>query len=221
LVIKPSQKTRIETNFNPNWVKVGFNSWKSLILKKTIESDEINYGDILFYHDTDIEKYPNYKLNINQWKDTSIEILNHLKSDIFIPSGNPLYKDVKAYAIRKHLKKFSQFNLGVWNGLIILRKSKTSIKFINEWYELCSDLSVISPLPNPDPFPGNIWHSPDQATLGLLVNIWKEKKLLPKNWPIYNEGDRSFGLHIFENNLYTPTFIDKLKFIKRCYTKSQ
>ena len=169
-------------NYNQSWVKLGFQSWKALIIKKTLESPQLNHGDILFYHDSDIKKYPKYGLYIHEWKSTAIQILNKICCDVFAPAGNPLYKDVKAYAIRKHLKRYSQFKIGLWNGLIIIKKSKTSLKFFNEYLDLCGNKDIISPLPNPNPYPGHIWHSPDQAVFSIVANKWKENRDLPKNW---------------------------------------
>jgi hypothetical protein len=207
-----SNHSRIDelVRFNPTWARVGFNSWKSLIVKKVLESSDMDEGDILFYHDTDIEKYPKYMLNANEWKEAAIEILRRLDCDIFAPSGLPLYKDVKAYAIRKHLKPFSQFETGVWNGLIILRKSKTSLKFIDEWYRMCSDMDLISPLPNPSPFPGHIWHSVDQSVMGVLAAKWRETGELPEKWPMFLGGDRSFGLKTLEKEYTPPSFLNKI-----------
>jgi hypothetical protein len=156
-------------------------------------------GDIVFYHDINFHRYPNYILNCDQWRNLSLKVLNDLKCDIFIPSsGVTLKKDVKAYLIRKYLGEEYFEKTGLWNGLIVMRKSKTLLRFLKEWTEMSAQLDNISYLPNPNPHPEVIWHSPDQSVAGVLAHLWCSKGLLPKTWPRYEVKDRNFS----EDNLW-------------------
>ena len=47
--------------YNKSWWSVGWQVWKSLSIRKILS--ELKEGDILYYHDSNISKYPFYKKN--------------------------------------------------------------------------------------------------------------------------------------------------------------
>lgn len=179
--------------YNPVWARIGFQMWKPFLIQHILNSEEVKTGDIVLYHDVNFLNYPNYILGCEQWRDLSSNILHKLKCDIFIPKGLPLKKDVKAYLIRKFLGKNYFEEQGLWNGLIVVRKSEMALQFIGEWADISSQLENISPLPNPDPHPDFIWHSVDQSTAGVLACIWRSTKRLSRDWPRYELRGRRFS----------------------------
>lgn len=179
--------------YNPGWARLGFQMWKPFLIQHILNSEEVKTGDIVLYHDVNFLNYPTYILGCEQWRGLSSNILNKLKCDIFIPKGLPLKKDVKTYLIRKFLGKDYFEKNGLWNGLIVMRKSEMALRFISEWAGISSQLENISPLPNPDPHPDFIWHSVDQSTAGVLACMWRSNKRLPMDWPRYELRGRRFS----------------------------
>lgn len=179
---------------NIAWAKIGFLMWKPFLLREVLNSDKLKEGDILFYHDVDFHKFPNYVENPSRWRSLAKNVLDKLGCDIFIPSsGSKLKKDVKAYLIRKYLNDDYFNKIGLWAGLIVIKKSAQSMHFVSEWADMCAQLDNISFLPNPDPHPEVLWHSADQSVAAVLAHLWKRKGLLPSSWPNYMVKDRIFS----------------------------
>ena len=121
----------------------------------------------------------------------SLKVLTDLGCDIFIPSsGVKLKKDVKAYLIRKYLGEEYFEKKGLWDGLIIMRKSTHLLRFLKEWSFMSAQLDNISFLPDPDPHTEFNWHSVDQSVAAVLGHLWCSKGLLPKGWPKYEVKHR-------------------------------
>lgn len=179
---------------NIGWAKVGFQMWKPFLLQHVLLADEINEGDVVLYHDINFHKYPSYVLHLDQWRSLSGRILDDLGCDIFIPSsGEKLKKDVKAYLVRKYLGEAYFEETGLWVGLIVMRKSKQSLRFLHEWAAMSEQLDNISFLPNPDSHPEFIWHSPEQAVAAVLAHLWTSNGLFPQDWPGYEVKKRIFS----------------------------
>jgi len=180
---------------NDTWARIGFFMWKPILIWNVLNSDEVKPGDIVLYHDVDCDKYPQYILNCEEWRDLSSNILDDLKCDIFIPYGLPLLlkHDVKAYLVRKYLSERYFEKAGLWAGLIVMRKSEMLLQFLSEWVEMSAQLDNISPLPNPNPHPRFIWHSVDQSVAGVLAWIWRSDGRLPMSWPRYAVMGRHFS----------------------------
>jgi len=75
---------------------------------------------------------------------------------------------------------------------------------------MCDDLENISPLPNPKPYAGALWHSQEQFALGVLALKWKQEGRLPAEWPLYAWGDVSFDSKIVERKVRPPTPAQRL-----------
>lgn len=173
-------------NYNKCWAKIGFMMWKPIFIQHILNSEKIQPDDIVLYHDVNYHKYPGYILNCESWRDLCVHILDDLKCDIFIPaSGYLLKQDVKACLIRKFLGEQYMNKMNVGTCIVVIRKSKISLEFINEWAYMSTRLDNISPLPNFNPHTDFIWHSPEQATAGVLGHAWRSSGRLPLNWPRY------------------------------------
>lgn len=174
---------------NPRWTRVGFQRWKPSLIKHVLEKKEINYGDYLLYHDVDIIKYPQYAHSCEKWKWIIDYVLNNLSCDIFMPIEYPLKNDVKSCLLKKY--NIDGNNLGVWSGIVALRKTAAAVHFLNEWIKL-SSLENTSPFSVDEPDPDFTHHSVDQSTAGILSQIWIRDKLLPSDWPRYKFHERVF-----------------------------
>jgi len=178
---------------NPGWAKVGFLMWKPQVIKRLLNSDEIEMGDIVLYHDVNCRAYPNYILNCEQWRGLSASILDELKCDFFMSSGYSLKTDVKACLVRKYLGEEYFEKAGLWAGLIVMRKSPMALQFVSEWADMSSQLENVSPLPNPNPHPEFIWNSIEQSTAGVLAWKWRLEGRLAMDWPRYKIRERRFA----------------------------
>jgi hypothetical protein len=161
-------------------------------------------GDVLLYHDVNCIKYPQYLIGCSEWRSLCQTVLDANKSDVFVPAGLPLHHDVKAVLVRRYLGDNYRFHLGVWNGLMVLRKSDTTLDLVREWDEMCGDLSNICPLPNPSPYRSAIWHSVDQSVFGVLAQVWKREGRLPEHWPRFATGNRVFDSGILNRIPVAP-----------------
>jgi hypothetical protein len=205
-------------NYKISWSRLGFIMYKPYVIRHVISSSLMEPGDILLYHDVDYETYPVYIQGCEQWKSLSFEILSSLNSDFFIPLGGTLEHDVKSCLIRKHLGESFFKARGVWNGLMIFRKTDISSRFIEEWVSLSSDLDNISPLPNPDPRPKFMWHSVDQSVAGVLARRWVNEGLLPAGWFRYELRGRCFSKENLIDTLHFTYPLTSLlaKIFRRC-----
>jgi hypothetical protein len=192
-------------HYNRSWARLGFQGWKPFLLQSVLNDDSILTGDVIFYHDVNFRKYPAFSRTPAEWRDVSLRILDDLGCDIFSPEGGRLEADAKAFLVRRYLHESVGLERGVRAGLILLRKSRQSIDFVNEWKTLCDDLDNIAPLPNPKPYAGAIWHAPEQSTLSVLALRWKHEGRLPAEWPLYAAGDLSYDTRIFCRKVSPPT----------------
>ena len=176
---------------NPTWEKTGLFMWKPLLLHRILIHD-LEEGDVLIFHDSNTEKYPQYLEGAAHWNLLAHELLNKVNADVFIPFGMHMRFDVKAQLLRKYLGDDAGSIRGLWVGIIVIRKSKKSEKFLSEWVELCSDVENLAPVPNHQPHPEFYWHSPEQAVAGVLAEMWRQKGLLPKGWPRVRLQNRRF-----------------------------
>ena len=191
-------------HYNRGWAKAGFFSWKPFLLHALLHDEMILPGDVIFYHDVNFQKYPAYARTPAEWRDVSLRILDELGCDIFCAAGLRLESDAKAFLVRRYLRESAGLDRGVRASLIIFRKSRQSLEFVDEWKPMCDDLDNISPLPNPKPYAGALWHSPEQSALGVLALKWKQEGRLPAEWPLYAAGDLSFDSTIFNRTLTPP-----------------
>ena len=196
-------------HFNRGWAKIGFQGWKPFLLQSLLHDDSIQTDDVIFYHDVNFRKYPAFSRTPAEWRDVSLRILDDLGCDVFSPEGGRLEADAKAFLVRRYLNESAGLERGVRAGLILLRKSQQSIDFIDEWKTMCDDLDNLSPLPNPKPYAGAVWHAPEQSTMSVLAVRWKQEGRLPAEWPLYTAGDLSYDSRIFHRKVSPPTALQR------------
>lgn len=193
--------------------------WKPYLINKAL--DEIKNGDWLMYLDAGT---------------TVIRDLHHIIRhtegqglDIFLME-QPLLS-------RQFTKRECYVKMGLEDhgenqvlGLLLLRKSSTSVAFVKEWLNLCEDEEMLSPKkfhPEIAEFPDYVSHREDQSVLNLLrlkynVPVFrdcsshgempylycnKESTYNPKQYP-----DSNYPTIILCNRAYSPYKF----FIKYC-----
>ncbi|WP_187487465.1 hypothetical protein [Duffyella gerundensis] len=134
-------------NFKTN--KIGFLRWKPYILLKELEA--MSDGDILFYRDCNITKYPNILADIHNIRKNTLSTLDYIGEDIFTPVE--LFPNLKVkhnvkIDILKRCNILSEENIESYlhnASIIICRKTPNVIKFLNDWLQLCMDDMLLSP----------------------------------------------------------------------------
>lgn len=145
--------------------------WKPQVILKALEN--LKEGEILFYTDSNISKYPHKFKNPEMISEACAKLLDISGTDIsascnFMGSRN--FNFVKDGDLHPH----------VFIDRIVVRKSSWSVEFIKKWSELC-DTDLILPPENDSS--GLIIHLHDQAVFNSLVSQYKRSGMIPVNWP--------------------------------------
>lgn len=155
--------------WNEDWARIGLSRWKPRLIHHELISQMTNQGDIVFYHDSDVIKYPLYLTGLRRWapwlkkRMTNLDVLAFNDHD-----GARLWEDVKPELIEHYLAgKEIETLEHLWAGAIAIRKSADGIRFARTWADHTS-FEAVSPftrLPSPDGFH---WNSCEQAVLTVL-----------------------------------------------------
>ena len=173
---------------NPNAEKLGFYAWKPLIM--LLELEKMNDGDILLFHDMNIDKYPTYRENFADIYSYSKRCLDDCGFDFFVSRENytkRMFHHCKAMTIREmggdhpYFYNFPQMIVNI----IFIRKSEASIALLKEWTEACKNERWLSGTPNENSHQGFIHHCPEQGILGMLIAKWvaERKHNIPIDYP--------------------------------------
>ncbi|NYV41061.1 hypothetical protein HRR37_01285 [Cronobacter sakazakii] len=177
-------------NFKTN--SIGFLRWKPYIILDALK--KLNYGDVLYYRDCNISKYPDIGFGLNLTKQTLQFVLDFCETDFFLPIEN--YPFVKA---KSHVKGEVFQRLGIdankvedylFNAsIVIVRKSEKSISILNEWLKLCMDDRLLSPLYEGIQLLDFKWNTQEQAIInGIMIRDGFQKE----NWLSMMGGRRKF-----------------------------
>lgn len=176
--------------------------WKPYIVLKTLIQAE--YGDIVFYCDAgsffirDIQNITKFIQKKDIWiSDLPLLEKQFTKMDTFI------LMDCLS-------KEYLQTNQ-IQGGFIAVRKTKSTIKFVEEWLEYCSNYSIISASENKLGIENDssfISHREDQSVLSLLT---KKHKIEPHTDPT------QYGRLpiMYKNNqkfIYSPKFKNRKEY---------
>ena len=171
--------------------------WKPFIIQKKLE--EINYGEILIYQDCNITRYANYMEYIHEYRNNVNMLFDKINVDVLIPIENPnlLCKShVKSEVfdvVGENTDYYRNFPLLNANRIFI-RKTDTSIQFINEWLGYCIQDNLLFPETNYEP--DLKWHTHDQAIASVLYRKYIKQGIFPENSPGFYIANKIFS---FEN----------------------
>lgn len=184
-------------NCNINYNNVCFGAWKPYIIYKRLQ--EVEYGDIVMYHDINSNKYKMYFDGLEDFKMFCNTILSLVDTDIFLPFENPNLKVksfIKDYTIKKIVGNPNQYydQLLLLACMIIVRKTDFTMSIIKECVELCKDISLLSPIPNPNPHKEFKWHTFEQGIFNMVLRKKQIEGLIPKNWSRFWFPNRIFRL---------------------------
>ena len=160
-------------NINKEWEKINNQTWKPFLISRVLNN--LDDGEILFYHDCDLQKYPEYEENIKLSEKKIRGLLGNKDVLLFCDNGMKMYNDCKSELLRSYDLLEYQSEPHVWSGAMILKKTATSTEFILDWYNLHKKSSNASQDYEPSlQHRDFIWHTVDQATLGCTFYSWRK-----------------------------------------------
>ncbi len=164
-----------QLKWNETWARVGLQQWKPHLIRQELQSESVSAGDIVFYHDANTVKYPDYLKKVSRQAAWLRKQMTHLDVLGFDDNGVPLTSDVKPELIDTYVGSDRAGALRhLWSGALAIRKTPAGLHFATRWSELSTfdNLSPLTALPTP---PGFIWNAVDQAVLAAL---WHSRDLL-------------------------------------------
>ena len=167
---------RILIKKDKKWSKLNFFEWKPNLIDFFFKKELKSQNEILVYHDFDTDKYPVYLSNLESLKKWTEEKMENYDILLINDSKKNLTTDCKKELLDKYLLKNYENYHHIWGGLIILRKTEISKQFIKEWKKLTSEFNNRSQFTKYQNYKDFVWHSCDQACLGILYYLWKKKK---------------------------------------------
>ena len=100
---------------------------------------------------------------------------------------------------------------------IIARKSVASRRFLLEWLRLCALREYLEPLPNPQPHPAFLWHTPEQCLFSLLAAQRPEmyRRQLAFCYQFVPEGARSVQGSVSSFSCAKPSAVEMRSWLPR------
>lgn len=182
----------------------GFWKWKPYVIKKRLE--QIKMGEVLIYHDCNVNRYPFYAKYIHQFRENAQYVMQKTNLDIIIPIERP------DLLCKHHVKKSVFETVGENNddyrnfpllnaNRIFIKKTTFSIRFINEWAQYCDYGDLIFPETTAEP--DLRWHTHDQAILSVLYKKYINIGSLHERAPGFYIKDKIFSR---ENIIFVTPF---------------
>jgi hypothetical protein len=132
---------KTQNPYNPGVHNIGYLKWKPYIILQKIK--EVNDGEIIYYRDSNIIKYPVMTNGIHETKNLINLVLKDV--DIFVPTEN--YPELKMkYNVKKEI-----FNeIGEYNddyleefmfnsSILICRKTPKVVEILEKWLHYCKN----------------------------------------------------------------------------------
>jgi hypothetical protein len=190
---------------NKHVEKIGYFEFKFFLILYELENN-LAENDILIYHDSNIEKFPQYKdTDFTKLKEYCMALLKVSNTDVFIPLEGPVYfqigserhmrwdtvkikHTVKTYSIKKVLGYDTVPDIIYEHPMlnaprIIMRNTKFTRDFFKEASELMKQRDLYLSEPDNDRHPHWKWCTGDQDVLNLLMLKYKREGKLPLMWP--------------------------------------
>ena len=202
-VQKQAIEMKLPFEWSANWAALNFLLWKPALIDHLLNhSNSISQDDIIFYHDVNTTRYPEYLNGIKNWKLYVQKELKNKSTLLFTDYKMKLTTDIK----RELLERSNLWNYEysqkphIWAGAMAFRRDANAQKFVGEWLKLCLDIDNLSPVTRYQRTKNFIKHSQEQACLSVLYHS-------------AYQSDRTVKLkYLLESRSIPPTFATKLRF---------
>lgn len=185
-----------EPIYNKKTNLIGYLRWKPYIILKTLL--ESNDGDIVYYRDSNINKYPEVLISIEYTIRTLQFVLN--KNDIYTPVELYPYIKTKKHVKREVFEYFDSYNKEniesylLNASIIVCRKNDITIKFMNEWLNACKNNELISSNYGGGQDIDFKWNTQEQAIMNVLINKYIQSNLFPRDTNRFSIYNRVFSI---------------------------
>lgn len=211
------EKKSISLMWNQNWAALNFLIWKPTLIKHLFANNKIiRSGDIIFYHDINHEKYPEYLDNIELWGDYIQKQIQNCSVLLFNDNDMKIYQDTKQELILRYFdnKKYWKNFHHIWAGAFAIKKDDYGNEFLQEWLGMCSQVDNVSPITDFYAYPGYIWHSQEQACLSVLYHLKKGDRKIKciflwgsRRLPAALASTIEWSLHSIKNGYFKYIFL--------------
>jgi len=196
IYIRPFKTT--PNPYNPGVHNIGFLRWKPYIILKELE--KVRDGDIIYYRDGNLIKYPSIVDGVENTRDLIDTLLKENGTDVFVPIENyptlKMKKNVKR-EIFEELGKYDDEYLeafGYNSSIVICRKSPLSMNLIREWLDGCMKDHLITYEAKEGQHPDFGWNVQEQSILNVILKRYTSNGLLPAKFPVFSLMWRKFNI---------------------------
>lgn len=172
--ILASPEYRQDLKWNHGWALTGLFRWKPRLILEYLLSNKTNWGDIVFYHDSDALKYPEYLDGISLWPEFLKSQLRKTDVLLFRDNRARLVTDTKPELWEQFFdERFASSLKHVWGGAVAVKKTKKSIVFLERWNQFAQNPANILPFSRANSRDDFVVHAADQSILSCL---WHESQ---------------------------------------------
>lgn len=168
---------------NPGGSDWGYYRWKPHVILKTLEAAED--GDIVYYRDVNVLKYPGILANIEDTREIASFLLQ--ETDFFMPVEHRLVS-LRHCCKREALEHFGVFgdpkymNAPLMNASAILcRKTEKAVQIVKEWLEYCMVDELIDTDTRKPQHGDFSHHTSDQSVLNIILrtHMYQQELFIP------------------------------------------
>lgn len=191
------EHTSAPNPYNPGVHNIGFLKWKPYIILKELE--KVKFGDIVYYRDGNIIKYPAIMEGIEDTRELVNLVLE--KTDIFVPIENYPTLKMKKNVKREIFERLGEHTERYWesygynSSIVICRKSELSMQIIREWLDGCMQDELVIYEAGPNQHPAFGWNVQEQSILNVILQRHVFDGSLPIKYPGYGIDFRKFSLN--------------------------
>lgn len=162
---------------NVGWSKQNFLLWKPELLRFLLSqgSSVVAENDIVFYHDVNVTRFPQYLSGIDKWAKLAHKWCRDKDVVLFTDSDIKLKQDVKQDLWNKYLGERSGDWRHVWAGALVCRKSQGARGFVRQWLNLTRQLDARAPVPMATQSSDLYIHSQEQACLSIAYYLSRQR----------------------------------------------
>lgn len=173
-LIKRDPRYSTKLKWKESWARLGLFAWKPKLLEIVLMDSSVAPGEIVFYHDSDTIKYPEYLKNVEAWPAWLTKNLQRREVLFFTDNRARLTSDTKSEVWAQFFTEEQVRDMKhIWAGAFAVKKTPYSINLVQEWSRLCEEPENLLPFTRDNENPNFVHHSPDQ---GILACMWNREE---------------------------------------------
>ncbi len=174
--VKFTEKQIVESNnkilWNKNWAKLNFLLCKpELIFEELTDNKKIKEGDIIFFHDVNVKKYPIYLKRLKFLKKYIDRSMSEKSILLFRDNLVQTSVDIKSEIIQKYLGCDGKKLFHIWSGSLAIKNDSYGRSFAKMWLDISREKENRSQFTNKKQPKEFYWHAIDQSTLTITYYL--------------------------------------------------